>query len=65
MNSLFTMIATLIVGVALIAVGIADLFTGQRLTLAGDIAFIVAGAGALGIHVNGVSGSGTPPAVAA
>lgn len=55
MNSMFTLIATLVVGVALLAVGIADLFTKQRLTLAGDIAFIVAGAGALGIHVNGVT----------
>ena len=51
MNAIITQIAVLIAGVLLIAIGVADLFTREHLTLAGDIAFIVAGAGALGVHV--------------
>lgn len=51
MNSLITLIATLVAGVILVGIGVADLFTKQRLTIAGDIGFIVAGCGALGVHV--------------
>lgn len=52
MQNLLTQIGTLAAGIGLIAVGIADLFAGEHLTLAGDIGFIVAGCGALGVHVN-------------
>lgn len=50
MSALLTLIGTLVAGVILIAIGVADLFTAERITLAGDVAFIVAGAGALGVH---------------
>ncbi|MCU1492202.1 MAG: hypothetical protein JWM85_3607 [Acidimicrobiaceae bacterium] len=51
MSSILTLVGTLVAGVILIAIGAADLFTAERLTLAGDLGFVIAGAGALGVHV--------------
>lgn len=47
---------TLVAGVLLVAGGLADGVTAQHLTLTTDMLLIVAGAGALGVHVDGTSG---------
>lgn len=44
-------IGALVAGVALMGAGIADLFVSRHLTIAGDLALIAAGCGALGYHV--------------
>lgn len=46
-----TALTTLIGGVAAVAVGIVDTWTSRRLGTPLDVALIIAGVGALGVHV--------------
>lgn len=43
---------TLIAGVVLMGAGLADAMALQHLGIATDLVLVVAGAGALGVHVN-------------